>query len=58
VYDALGRLVRTLLDSGTQSMQAGEHRLVWGGAGVAAGVYLVRLETESGATGGKVIRSR
>jgi hypothetical protein len=50
--------VRTLLDSGTQSMQAGEHRLVWGGAGVAAGVYLVRLETESGATGVKVIRSR
>jgi predicted GH43/DUF377 family glycosyl hydrolase len=48
VYDAAGRLVRTLLD-GTRS--AGRHALAWDGSdasgrGVASGVYFVRLRMD------------
>jgi hypothetical protein len=46
IYDAKGRLVRTLLDAW---QPAGEHRSGWDGTGdrgdaVASGVYLARLE--------------
>jgi hypothetical protein len=46
VFDALGRKVVTLLDG---SLGAGPHRMAWDGrgadgAGMPAGVYLVRLQ--------------
>ncbi len=48
VYDASGRLVRTLLD---RAVEPGRHASVWdgrdsGGRAVAAGVYFCRVETE------------
>ena len=46
VYDALGREV-AMLDSGLQT--AGEHTADWSAAGVAPGVYIVRLQA-GGAT--------
>ena len=54
IYDAGGRLVRTLLE---EPRGAGRHRLVWDGCddsgrGVASGVYLYRL------TGAGVDRTR
>jgi hypothetical protein len=60
IYDAGGRLVRTLLD-GTQS--AGEHHLVWDGrtndgVGASSGVYLCTFRTGSVARAQKVFRYR
>jgi len=51
VYDVHGRLVRTLVSA---TLPAGAHRATWdgrdeGGARVASGVYLARLETPHGA---------
>jgi hypothetical protein len=43
VYDALGRHVATLVD-GEQA--AGYHEAVWDAAGVAAGVYVYRIEAD------------
>jgi hypothetical protein len=56
VHDVGGRLVRTL--AAAEVMGAGRHELPWdgrddGGAGVAAGVYLVRLQA-----GGRVLTRR
>ena len=50
VYDLSGRRVRTIWDG---ALEAGQHRVEWNGRderGVTAptGVYLVRLETDSG----------
>jgi spore coat protein A len=50
VFDARGRLVRTLLDG---SQAAGPHNVVWGGrtdtgAQVSSGAYFARLETSYG----------
>ncbi len=42
VYDLTGRLVADLTPKGR--LAAGEHRVVWNAAGLASGVYLVRLE--------------
>ena len=42
VYDALGRLVQTLVD-GTQP--AGAHRVTFDAANLPSGVYLYRMET-------------
>ncbi len=49
VYDAAGRLVRTLLDSGSRKLGSGSYSLCWDrcdnqGRDVGLGVYLVRLE--------------
>ncbi len=49
VFDASGRLVRTLVDD---VLAAGRHEIVWdglddGGTGLPSGVYLTRLETDS-----------
>jgi hypothetical protein len=41
VYDAGGRLVRTLWDG---SLEAGRHELGWNAAGLAPGAYIVRLD--------------
>jgi hypothetical protein len=62
VYDAGGRLVQTLLDSGERPLGRGEYRLNWngldaGGRSVAAGVYLVRFEQDGVATAAKVVRA-
>lgn len=40
VYDVLGRLVKTLVNS---SMMPGEHTIVFDGSGLASGVYFYRL---------------
>jgi len=50
IYDATGRVVRTLLRGG--SLDAGEHRFTWDGAtdagqSAGAGVYIVELRTPS-----------
>jgi len=57
VYDLLGREVTTLLDARCES---GRHGVEWNGRdadgrAVASGVYLYRLETESGALSRKMI---
>ncbi|MBN1560129.1 CotH kinase family protein [candidate division KSB1 bacterium] len=45
IYDLLGKKVTTLVDG---QKEAGEHRVVWSGQDVAAGVYFYRLKTSSG----------
>ncbi len=42
VYDITGRSVTTLAE---QSFTAGSHSIVWNAAGLASGIYLVRLES-------------
>jgi hypothetical protein len=42
IYDAGGRLVRTLVD---EEVGAGRYRAVWEGQGVSPGVYMAILET-------------
>lgn len=42
VYDITGRAVTTLAE---QSFTAGQHSIVWNAAGLASGIYLVRLES-------------
>jgi hypothetical protein len=44
IYDASGRLVRTLVD---EEAGAGRHRAVWEGQGVSPGVYMAILEIGS-----------
>ena len=49
VFDALGREVRMLLESGPEPLGAGTHRLTWDGRdargrAVGRGVYLIRLD--------------
>jgi len=57
VYDAAGRLVRTLVDG---SLSAGEHRAEWDGTGddgrrVPSGVYLYRLVVDGQAAGRRMV---
>jgi len=61
VFDATGRLVRTLLDSGARALAAGSYALAWdgldqGGHGTARGVFLVRLCSAGGTTAEKLVR--
>ena len=42
VFDITGRAVTTLAE---QSFTAGQHIIVWNAAGLASGIYLVRLES-------------
>jgi len=54
VFDILGRRVKVLLDG---KRPAGHHTIQWkggAGAGVASGVYFVRLRTESASHGRRV----
>ncbi len=45
IYDLQGRLVVDFLDrQGRLSYGVGEHKIVWDGAGVGSGLYVVRLE--------------
>jgi len=60
VYDAAGRVVRTLFD-GTQS--AGQHGIVWdgrdgAGSAVAAGIYFVRADAQGRSRTLRVARIR
>ena len=60
VYDAAGRLVRTLVSGERQT--AGDHRMIWdgrtnNGQRLASGVYLLKLETGTRATSRKVVSS-
>ncbi len=57
VYDATGRIVRTLQ---VQEQNAGKHTINWdrkddNGLSVNAGVYFIKLETETGYSQAKVI---
>ncbi len=45
VYDVLGREVAVLVDA---TLPAGEHEVRFDAAGLASGIYLVRLQTPSG----------
>jgi hypothetical protein len=45
-YDLSGKVVATLLEG---KLEAGAHALTWDGAGLASGVYVVRLESAAGA---------
>lgn len=59
VYDAAGRLVRSLVPAGAQA--AGTHEVRWNGADgsgrrLSAGVYFVRLTWEGTATTTRVVR--
>jgi len=63
VYDASGRRLRAVFDSGSRPVDAGTHRVCWDGRDerdrqVGAGVYLVRLETTAGIYGTKLVRTR
>jgi len=42
IHDLTGRLVERLVDA---HMPSGQHSVVWDGAGLVAGVYLIRLES-------------
>ncbi len=42
IYDATGRLVKTLAD---KAFELGDHKLQWDAAGVNAGIYIVQLNT-------------
>ena len=60
VYDIGGRLVREITRA---ELAAGDHRADWdgrdaGGRRVAAGVYLVRLETADSVATGRITRLR
>ncbi|MFH1566791.1 MAG: FlgD immunoglobulin-like domain containing protein, partial [Gemmatimonadota bacterium] len=60
VYDALGRLVRRLVDA---SQTAGQHTAQWNGtngsgADVASGVYLVALRAGSWRDSAQVVLAR
>lgn len=60
LYDARGRLVRTLAD---RAMAAGRQAINWDGRGddgqvAAAGMYVVRVTTPAGAAGGKVVMAK
>jgi hypothetical protein len=57
IFDARGRLVRTLIDA---ELRAGSVRLVWDGTDASsrrmpAGIYLARLHTPDGTTGLKLV---
>ena len=43
IYDQLGRTVETLVDA---TLLPGNHTVTWNGAGLAAGVYLYRMEAD------------
>ncbi|MFO7651238.1 MAG: S8 family serine peptidase [bacterium] len=63
VYDATGRVVRELVDTGSDEQPAGSYTIRWNGtdaAGrrLAAGVYLYRLETAVGNIARKAVLSR
>lgn len=60
VFDIRGRLVTTLVD---ENLNAGRREVVWNGrnqtgAEAASGIYLYRLETETGALSGRMILSK
>ena len=55
IYNVQGRKVKTLI-AGEQA--AGIHRVLWDSSRMAAGVYLVRLQTEDGIFFGKVVKVR
>jgi hypothetical protein len=60
VFDATGRLVRTLLDG---PLDAGAHSVTWdgrdtAGEGVASGVYFLRMQSSGSAVTRKVTRIR
>ncbi len=55
VFDLLGRRVRTLLSG---NMQPGVYRVTFEAAGLAAGVYVCRLETEGLAASRKMLLLR
>lgn len=60
VFDLRGRRIKTLLD---EVRRAGVHAVAWEGrdargADVASGVYLVRLQTETGTSTERVTRVR
>jgi hypothetical protein len=53
VYDALGREVAVVRDA---EHPAGPHEVVWAGAGLAPGVYIVRIETAQGVRARPLVR--
>ena len=60
VYDAVGRVVRVLVD---EDLQAGPHEVVWdgrdmGGRAAASGIYFARLVTPSSVQSRKMVLSR
>lgn len=50
VYNLLGQTVKTLVD---EDQQAGDHRVTFDGSTLASGVYLYRLQSDSGASASK-----
>jgi tetratricopeptide (TPR) repeat protein len=52
VFDVRGRKVRTLIDG---RREAGVHRVTLDGAGLAGGVYVLKLESEFGAATRKIV---
>jgi hypothetical protein len=55
VYNSLGQLAATLVDG---HREAGFHAAVWDGKRAAAGVYLVRLESEGRSRVTKTVKLR
>ncbi|MCK4594831.1 T9SS type A sorting domain-containing protein, partial [bacterium] len=55
VYDLSGRRVATLVDA---EQTAGRHEVSWPCAGIESGVYLYRLETDTGSLTKRLVISR
>ncbi len=55
VYDMSGRVIATLIDG---KMNAGVHRIAWGGEDIASGIYIVKLESENFNAARKVVLMR
>jgi uncharacterized protein (DUF362 family) len=54
IYNVAGRKVETLVEG---ERPEGTHQVVWNSSRMAAGVYLIRLETEEGTFLGKAVKA-
>jgi hypothetical protein len=52
VFDLLGREIETLLN---ESMQAGDHSIIFDGSGLGSGVYFYRMQARESVKSGRMV---